>query len=234
MTHDTYVEFVSASDAMSRGDDKDRALLSSLAAGGGALFAMLLNRLLWPWRRNRWAMEELSRALGIAVIAATKMYNTEHQHLAAAAPSATPAPTPAAGTSRRTSQACEQQLLQGDVVISMTDTEHHSTQQCGAANAASAKGQTAAAATAGACGDSAAGAAAAAAITGDPNLVTKSPEQLQQMLGALLMPVQVSIARDTWVTWKKGTLALTPVRVVVGPRHLGKGERGRKSAWDTQ
>lgn len=25
-----------------------------LATGGGCLFAMVLNRLLWPWYRNRW------------------------------------------------------------------------------------------------------------------------------------------------------------------------------------
>jgi hypothetical protein len=35
------------------------------------------------------------------------------------------------------------------------------------------------------------------------------------LLPGVLMPVQISIARDTWVTWKKGALALTPVSTAV-------------------
>jgi hypothetical protein len=42
-------------------------------------------------------------------------------------------------------------------------------------------------------------------------LAAQSPDQLQGLLVGLLLPVQVSVARDTWITWQRGALAVTSV-----------------------
>jgi hypothetical protein len=60
---------------------------------------------------------------------------------------------------------------------------------------------------------------AATVAAGVPaGLAGKSAEALQQMVAGILVPVQISIARDTWITWKKGALAVAPV---------SRGDNGR-------
>lgn len=59
-----------------------------VSISGGAAFAMLLNRLLWPWSRNSWALEQMADALGLAVEAVAGMYAREHGYMAALAAAA--------------------------------------------------------------------------------------------------------------------------------------------------
>lgn len=156
---------------------------------------MLLNRLLWPWRRNKWAMEELSRVTEVAVVSACKMYEAEYKHLVNAA--STPITQAAAGAvgpagvvhSSAQKLPQEQQAQTGDGVISFPY------RKSGESPVLSAGG----------------GKSAAVPVSREAGLASKTPEQLQPMLLGMLMPVQISIARDTWITWKKGALALTPV-----------------------
>jgi hypothetical protein len=145
-------------------------------------------------------MEEFSRALEIAVVSARKMYDAEYQHMSESSP------LPADGYSHGSSGSApggqispstpsEHVVNLHAVHHSMASTGQHPTQespQKPSATAAPAAG-TAAAAT----------------------LASRTPDQLQQLLPGVLMPVQISIARDTWVTWKKGALALTPVSTAV-------------------
>jgi len=155
---------------------------------------MLLNRLLWPWRRNKWAMEELSRVTELAVVSACKMYEAEYKHQANAA--STPIAQAAAGAggpagvvhSSVQKLPQEQQAPIGDGVITVPYRKSAELPVFGAG-----------------------GKSAAVPVSRDAGLASKTPEQLQPMMMGLLMPVQISIARDTWITWKKGALALTPV-----------------------
>lgn len=158
-------------------------------------------------------MEEFSRALDIAVVAANKMYAAEYAHLSACSSGAgadAASDTAVGLTAAAISTANSQQTTStGHVVVELSAANTVSSPPPVPSQAAAAapSAHTAAAAPKAAALPSGPGTAAAAADV----LSSKSPEQLQQMLGAILMPVQISIARDTWVQWKRGALALTPV-----------------------
>lgn len=270
---------------------------------------MLLNRLIWPWYRNRWALEEMSRVLDLSVSAVSCMYRTEFDHIAAMA-GRQPAAAGTAGTAGAGSIAatglsvplqdrafCSAQQLQGDKTQGGKQQGHFKQQRESEGNISSSGGDAvinipssspapvagaapfsassngvgihqhspagpasmlpspatstaahahsprpttaarstqsgpstgvAAASTAPqAAGRSiggkpcAAGAAAvmATASTATPVAgpnskpgVMPDPAVLQRQLLGIMMPVQVSIARDTWIAWKKGALAVSPV-----------------------
>jgi hypothetical protein len=168
-------------------------------------------------------MEELSKALDIAVTSARMMYSAEYTNLSSAA---------AAGTAPADSPGSRSQHV-GDAVVIELPATATALKAAGAASAAAAStaedsqqsqptmlGKQMPAAPAGASANAVAGAGANAAAGAGAGLGGKSPEHLAQMLAGLMMPVQISIARDTWINWKKGALALTPVGWVWNVRRL--------------
>lgn len=181
----------------------------------------------------RWAMEELSRALSIAVVSARMMYGAEYNQVSAAAPSAaTTKDTHGRNTSGAPAAATVQRAAStpAAVVIELPVSGYNSSLTTSPSTAQQ-QSQTPPPPP-----ETTQAATAAAPVDVPPALVGKSPEQLQQLLGGIMMPVQISIARDTWVTWKKGALALTPVRPAAGVQtsHLTAQFRTNTCCWITR
>lgn len=183
--------------------------------------------------------------LDIAALSAGKLYAAEYRHLAAAATNPTPRASVPDDTVTTSSSSASQyvfcsssnsnsgsavqhsgQALQQTahaVVIEVPLTQTPSPPASPSAAAASPRAATTAGADNSA--SSAAGLSlAAAAAAGVPaGLAGKSPEELQQMCAGILVPVQISIARDTWIMWKKGALAVAPVSRGRGREWAGDG-----------
>jgi hypothetical protein len=160
-------------------------------------------------------MEELSKALDIAVTSARMMYTAEYTNLSSAAAAAT---APAESPGSRSQHVGDAVVIELPTIATPLKAGADSGAAASTTNLSQrsqsiAWGKHMPAAPAGA-GDNAGAVAGTNPVGGAgaaAGLAAKSPEQLAQMLGGLMMPVQISIARDTWINWKKGALALTPV-----------------------
>lgn len=188
-----------------------------LATGGGALLAVVLNRALWPWRRDQWASEQMVEVLELALSAARALYDREYQFVSdLTGNSAGSGYGIACGAGRSTEQArgdahrtaiaavglaakrhrvsCE--LCQDHIVISVP------TSQTAGADAVTPS----------------VAAAATAALPSSPRTnqqqqgAVSDIRQQQQRMQVLLGPVQTAVARDTVMQWKWTQLAIPKVR----------------------
>jgi hypothetical protein len=185
------------------------------ATAGGAAFAMLLMRLVWPWYRNRWAMEGCSHAMQLAVRAAHSMYHEEYDRIAALA------------THSMYHEEYDRiaALAMGGSAAAAPRTALELAASTSASSAGGGTGSSGVGRPPGLNARPADGGAAASSMTAPLEGCASPPacscsasmqapvdaQLLQRQLLGILMPVQVSVARDTWIRWKRGRLALAPV-----------------------